>query len=132
MRISKYARRLAKELFTLCRVEGRLEEARVRQVVHRLVTGRPRGYAGILRHFLRLVELDLARRSARVESAHPLPPDIRATLENALNRRHGPALRLAFVENPALLGGLRVRVGSDVYDGSVAGRLASLDARFQT
>lgn len=130
MRISKQARRMAKELFTLCRVEGRLDEARVREVVRRLVTSRPRGYAGILRHFQRLVELDLARRSARVESAHPLPPDIRMTLENALNRRHGPDLQIAFMENPALLGGLRVRVGSDVYDGSVAGRLAALAARF--
>ncbi len=130
MRISKQARRVAKELFTLCRVDGRLEENRVREVIRWLVARRPRGYAGIARHFQRLVELDLARRSARVESAVPLPPELRDTLASTLDRRHGPGLQFAFTENPALLGGLRVRVGSDVYDGSIAGRLAALAARF--
>jgi F-type H+-transporting ATPase subunit delta len=130
MRISKQARRLAKELFTLCRVDGRLDEDRVRAVLRRLVAARPRGYVGIARHFQRLVELDLARRRALVESAAPLSPELRSALEQALERRHGPGLRFLFAENPALLGGLRVRVGSDVYDGSIAGRLAALAARF--
>lgn len=130
MRISKQARRVAKELFLLCRQDGRLDENRVREVIRRLVVERPRGYAGIVRHFQRLVELDLARRSARVESAAPLPPDLQGTLASALDRRHGPGLQFTFTENPALLGGLRVRVGSDVYDGSIAGRLAALAARF--
>lgn len=130
MRISKQARRVAKELFTLCRVDGRLDENRVREVARWLVSRRPRGFAGISRHFQRLVELDLARRSALVESAAPLPPELRGTLLSALDRRHGPGLRVTFTENPALLGGLRVRVGSDVYDGSIAGQLAALAARF--
>jgi F-type H+-transporting ATPase subunit delta len=37
---------------------------------------------------------------------------------------------LSFVVNPSLLGGLRVQVGSHIYDGSVAGRLAALNESF--
>lgn len=130
MRLSKQARRVAKELFALCRVDGRLDEDRVRAVIPRLAAARPRGYVGIARYFQRLVALDLARRSARIESALPLPPDLREQIAAHLTRRHGPGLEFVYVPNPDLLGGLRVRVGSDVYDGSVAGRLAALAARF--
>lgn len=132
MRISKQARRIAKELFTLCRVDGRLDEDRVRAVVGRLVSTRPRGYAGILHHFKHLVELDFARRAARVESAFPLPAELRQGVQTSLTRRYGAGLHFTFLEKPELLGGLRVQVGSDVYDGTVAGRLAALAARFQT
>lgn len=132
MRISKQARRIAKELFTLCRVDGRLDEARVRLVVERLVSTRPRGYAGILHHFKRLVELDFARHAARVESAFPLPAELRQDVQASLSRRYGTGLHFTFLEKPELLGGLRVQVGSDVYDGTLAGRLAALAARFQT
>lgn len=132
MRISTQARRLAKELFTSCRVDGRLDETRVRTVVARLVSARPRGLVGILHHFKHLVELDLARRSARIESAFPLPADLRQRVQNTLARRYGPDLNFTFIEKPELLGGLRVQVGSDVYDGTLAGRLATLTARFHT
>jgi F0F1-type ATP synthase delta subunit len=36
-----------------------------------------------------------------------------------------------FAVDPALIGGLRIQVGSDVYDGSIRARLATLDARLQ-
>ena len=42
----------------------------------------------------------------------------------------GIALNLSFGENPALIGGLRIKVGSDVYDGSVQARLAALEETF--
>jgi F-type H+-transporting ATPase subunit delta len=47
-----------------------------------------------------------------------------------LNRKYGAGLNIAFTQNPALLGGLRVQVGSDVYDGSVRARLDALRELF--
>ena len=65
-----------------------------------------------------------------VESAAPLPDDLRdAACVADLTRMYGPALETSFSENPALIGGMRIKVGSDVYDGSVARRLAALEAR---
>jgi len=130
MRITKHAKREAKDLFTACIVNGQLQPQRVRDAVATVIRLRPRGYAAVLQHFKHLVELDLARRMARVQSATPLEPDLRGSLEANLTRTYGAGLDLTFVENPALIGGLRVQVGSDVYDGSIQGRLAALAASF--
>jgi F-type H+-transporting ATPase subunit delta len=130
MKISKQARRDAKQLFRNCLANGLLDENRVRQTVQAVIDRKPRGYVGILSQFERLVKLDLARRSARVESASVLTPDQQATVQADLARRYGQGLNVTYAQNPALLGGLRIQVGSDVYDGSVRARLESLREAF--
>ena len=130
MKASKQARREAKQLFRLCLVNGLLEEKRARQVVQQIVAAKPRGYLATLSYFQRLVELDCARHTAKVESALALPADLQASVQTGLARVYGPGLTASFAENPALIGGMRIRVGSDVYDGSVQGRLAALEQSF--
>src|SRR5690242_16318436 len=126
MMIPKQARREAKGLFRACQVDGLLDENRARQAVQKVVAAKPRGYLAVLSQFARLVKLDLQRRTGRIESATPLTPDLQAGIRSSLARQYGPHLNLSFGQNPALLAGLRVQVGSDVYDGSVAGRLKRL------
>jgi F-type H+-transporting ATPase subunit delta len=128
MKVSKQARRDAKELFQACRADGSLDEAKVRQVVQQVIAAKPRGYLAILNHFQRLVKLDLDRRTARVESALPLAEPQQASIRTNLARRYGDGLVFAFQPNPGLIGGLRVQVGSDVYDGSVQARLGELES----
>ena len=130
MKITKQARRDAKHLLRLCLVNGLLNEIRVREVVQQVIQRRPRGFRAILSHFGRLLKLEIARRSARVESATVLAPDFQAAVQSNLGRVYGPGLELSFTENPALIGGIRVQVGSDVYDGSVRARLAALQQAF--
>jgi F-type H+-transporting ATPase subunit delta len=130
MRISKQARRDAKVLFRACVVNGVLDEAKVRVVTQKVVVSKPRGYFGILNHFQRLVKLELARRSARVESAVALSADLQAGVQAGLEKLHGPGLVFDFRQNPALIGGMRIKVGSDVYDGSVQARLNALVESF--
>src|SRR5579862_4132481 len=130
MKISKQARREAKGLFRSCLVNGLLDDNRVRQAVEQVITAKPRGYIAILSHFQRLVKLDLDRRNARIESAVPLGPDLQASVQSSLGRVYGPGLNVAFVQNPALIGGMRIKVGSDVYDGSIQARLAALEQSF--
>ena len=71
MKISKQARRDGKGLFTNCKVNGVLDENRVRQTVSAVIAQKPRGYMGILSHFQRLMKLEIERRTAAVESAAP-------------------------------------------------------------
>jgi F-type H+-transporting ATPase subunit delta len=130
MKATKKNRREATQLFRLCLVSGVLDENRARQVVQHIIAARPRGYLAMLSHFQRLVRLDCARHTAKVESAQALAPALRASVEAGLARAHGPGLSTSFAENPALIGGMRIRVGSDVYDGSVQGRLAALAQSF--
>jgi F-type H+-transporting ATPase subunit delta len=128
MKISKQARRDAKELFQACRTKGVLDEAKVREIVQRVIQAKPRGYIPILSHFQRLVKLEVERRTAHIESPVPLEQAQQAAIKANLSRRYGGGLTFAFAQNPNLLGGLRVQVGSDVFDGSVEARLAELSA----
>jgi F-type H+-transporting ATPase subunit delta len=130
MKVTKQARRGAKELFRSCVVGGLLEENRVRQAVQQVLQTKPRGFLAILTHFLRLVKLDIERRTARVESAVPLASDLQTQIQTSLARSYGKGLDISFAQNPELIGGVRIRVGSDVYDGSVQGRLAELQESF--
>jgi F-type H+-transporting ATPase subunit delta len=130
MKISKQARREAKVLFRSCLVNGLLQENRAREAVRRVLEAKPRGYLGILSHFERLLKLDVARRTARIESAAWLAADLQASVQASLARVYGPGLDVSFAQNPALIGGMRIKVGSDVYDGSVQARLAALRESF--
>jgi F-type H+-transporting ATPase subunit delta len=130
MKITKQSRREAKELFRSCVVGGLLEENRVRQAVQQVLQTKPRGFLAILTHFLRLIKLDIERRTARVESAVPLATDLQTQIQTSLARSYGKGLDISFAQNPELIGGVRIKVGSDVYDGSVQGRLAELQESF--
>lgn len=130
MKISKQARRDGKALFNACKVNGALDEPRVRQAVGAVIAQKPRGYVAILSHFQRLVKLDFERRTARVESATALNGALQESVKSNLVARYGGGLNVSFAVNPALIGGLRVQVGSDVYDGSVQARLAGLETNF--
>jgi F-type H+-transporting ATPase subunit delta len=130
MKTTKRARREAKQLFRVCTVNGLLDENRVRRVVQHVVAAGRHDCLAILSHFGQLLKLDLARRTATIESAVPLPADFQAAVEARLTRLYGPGLTTAFAHHPALIGGLRIQVGSDVYDGSVRARLATLERSF--
>ena len=130
MKISKQSRRDAKTLFGVCRPNGTLDEDRVRQTVTAVIAQKPRGYVATLTHFQRLVKLDLERRTARVENAVESSPELMDSIKANLSQRYGSGLNVSFGVNPALIGGVRIKVGSDVFDGSVAARLAALENTF--
>ena len=130
MKTAKQAQRDAKQLFRLCLAGGSLDEDRARRVVRGLVgAGRP-GALPVLSRLQRLLRLDRTKHSAEVTSAVPLPADIRAALEAGIARVYGPGIVTVFAEDQALIGGVRVAVGSDVYDGTVRGALATLETQF--
>ena len=107
-----------------------MDAGRVRQAVGLLVEKKPRGFHGILQHLQRLVKLDEASRSARVESAVPLGQAQQEDVRNSLNRLKGGDVTVEFATNPGLIGGMRVKIGDDVYDGSVKTRLTALSDNF--
>ena len=130
MKITKQSRRDAKQLFRSTLVNGQMDEGKVRSVVKIVLEQKPRGYMAILGHFTRLVKLEQDRRAAKVESAVALTPEQQSGVSANLQKMYGNGLNLSFHVNPALVGGLRVKVGSDVFDGSVAARLQELEESF--
>jgi len=111
-------------------VTNLLDEDRVRRTVQYVVAAGRHDGPAILAHFRQLLKLELARRTATIESATPLPADVRVAVEAGLTRLYGPGLSTALAERPALIGGLRIQVGWDVYDDSVRARLDTLQKSF--
>src|SRR5437016_13753583 len=99
MKITKQARRDAKQLFRSCLLNGLLDENRVRQVVQQVIAQKPRDYMAILTHFQRLVKLDVARRTARIESAMELPENLHVGVQANPARTDGPGLTVSFAQN---------------------------------
>jgi len=130
MKIGKQARRDAKDLFLACRRDGVLDETRVRQTVTQVLASKPRNYLAALTHFQRLVELDIQSRTVHIENAVPTSESLMADLKTSLTGRYGAGLDFQFFVDPTLIGGLRIRIGSDVFDGTVKSRLADLETRF--
>ncbi len=129
MKISKEVRRSSRQLFRACLTDGRIDEARVRQVVEKVSAAKPRGFLSILEAFSQLVRGEIERQRAVVESATELTADLQSSLKSSLSQKYGRELSLEFHVKPELLGGIRVKVGSDVWDGSVKARLEALKAQ---
>jgi F-type H+-transporting ATPase subunit delta len=130
MKTTRQIKREAKRLFHFCLVDGLLDGDRTRQVVQRIIDARRRGGLALLLCFWRLVKLERARHTAEVESAVAVPADLRSSIQAGLERAYGPGISASFVHNPGLIGGMRIKVGSDVYDGSLRARLAELKKNF--
>ena len=130
MKISKVAAATARRLFGLCQTGGRLDETKLRTVIDRLVESKPRDYRAILTAIQRLTRLELERREVTVESAIEVDAATRERVVAGLVKQYGPGLNVQYQVTPALLGGLRIRVGNDVFDGSVKGRLDRLADAF--
>ena len=130
MKISKVAAATARRLYGLCQVNGQLDDSRLRALVSKLIETQPRDYRAILAAIQRLTRLEMARREVLVESATVLTATEGQRISTGLAKDYGDKLTIRFVNNPDLLGGLRIKVGDDVLNGSVKGRLDRLSKAF--
>jgi F-type H+-transporting ATPase subunit delta len=126
MKINKETRQLSKELLRASFTKGQLESSRVASIVKSLIEKKPRNYIQVLEAYKRLLRLEVEKRTATIETATELPPDSAAQIVANLKRKYGNDLAARFVVNKDLLGGMRIRVGSDVWDSSVRNRLHRL------
>jgi len=127
MKLSKEARKACKSLFLGSFTEGKLDEAKVRTVVNEVATRKPRHYLEILEGYQRYIRLELARRHAIIESATELERGTRDKLRRALKAKYGDDLTTEFTVTPDLIAGLRIKIGSDVWDNSLQDRIARLE-----
>lgn len=126
MRGSKQIQQFARQLFQLSLVDGRLSVAQVEGVLAYLEKHPPAKPVAVLQAYRRLVAAEVARNQAIVEHAGPVADGLLKSIEGAMSQRyHRPVTAIA-KPTPALLAGLRVRVGDDVYESSVAGQLTAL------
>ena len=126
MKINKETRQLSKGLLRASFTDGQLDGGRVSSLVKSLIEKKPRHYIQVLEAYQRLLRLEVEKRTATIETATELSPDSGAQIVANLKRKYGSDLAANFVVNKDLLGGMRIRVGSDVWDSSVRNRLHRL------
>jgi F-type H+-transporting ATPase subunit delta len=106
--------------------DGQLDPGRISSLVDSLIAQRPRNYVDVLKNYRRLLRLELQKHHATIETASEVDPAIRTEIVANLKNKYGNDLATEFQVDPQLLGGMRIRVGSDVWDGSVRNRLERL------
>jgi F-type H+-transporting ATPase subunit delta len=126
MKINKEVRQISREMLRGSFTDGQLDRGKIASVVQSLVDKKPRHTIEILQNYKRLLRLEIEKRHAKIESASQLAPEAAVDVVEKLKRRYGGDLTTEFKVDPALLGGMRVRVGSDVWDGTVRSRLQRL------
>lgn len=126
MKINKEIRRLSRGMLRASFTDGQLDPGRIASLVDSLIARKPRHYIEVLKNYRRLLRLELEKRRARIDTAGPVDSAISSELIANLKKKYGSDLTTEFVVNPELLGGMRIRVGSDVWDGTVRNRLERL------
>jgi F-type H+-transporting ATPase subunit delta len=126
MKINKEIRRVSKQLLRASFTDGQLDQGKIMSLIESLISKKPRYYIAIVENYKRLLRLEVEKRHAQIESANEISPEVSSKIVSSLKRNYGNDLSAAFVVNPELLGGIRVRVGSDVWDGTVRNRLQRL------
>lgn len=132
MKISREARKQAKAMFLASLKAGKPDALLVRNAAKKLLDARPRGYLAVLKEYHRRIRLELSKRHAVIESATELDALTRYHIEHDLKAKHGTDTTFEYRINPALIAGFRARVGNDLLDGTVRGRLDRLASELQS
>jgi F-type H+-transporting ATPase subunit delta len=126
MKINREIRQLSREMLRASFTDGQLDPGRIASLVDSLIARKRRRYIDVLKNYRRLLRLELEKRQAKIESAKEMDSATSSELVRNLKKRYGSDLTTEFIVNPDLLGGMRIRVGSDVWDGTVRNRLERL------
>jgi F-type H+-transporting ATPase subunit delta len=126
MSAHKKTQQLARQLFKLSFVDGRLSQEQVGGVLEYVEKTAPAHPLAVLKVYQRLVATEVARNQAVIEHAGDVSPQTLQGIASALSRKYNRPVSAVARANPGLLAGLRVRVGDDVYENSVSGQLSQL------
>ena len=130
MKVNKEIRQLSRDLLRGSFTDGQLDQGRVSSSIESLIGKKPRNLVKILNEYKRLLRLEVEKRQAKIETASELDPETRSQIAGNLKRKYGQDVTTDFIVNPGLLGGMRIRVGSDVWDSTVRNRLERLQQQF--
>jgi F-type H+-transporting ATPase subunit delta len=126
MRADKKTKALAKQLFKLSVVNGAVSPEQVAGVLGYVEKTAPRNSLGLLKLYRQTIVTELAKSRALVEHAGPISDGTLRLIEGAMTQKYKRQVTATAKPNARLLAGVRIRIGSDVYESTVAGQLATL------
>ncbi len=118
--------RLAKKLVELSKDNGVVTEAKVGEVLAALKQVQHRHHLTVLKTFLGYLRREIALQTAVVSTPGALSDDALKAIETTYSNMYGRPVSAVTQQDTSLIAGVRVRVGDDVYDASVAGHLQRL------
>lgn len=116
----------AKKLVELSKDNGVVTEEKVAEVLAGLRKVNHSRHLSILKTYLTYLRREVALQTAVVSTPQALSPEAIKVIEASYTKIYGRPITASVRQDPSLIAGLRVRVGDDVYDSSVAGRLQRL------
>jgi F-type H+-transporting ATPase subunit delta len=126
MKLNKEIRQLSRKMVQASFTDGQLDPGSITSLVDSVIREKPRDYISVLKNYKRLLRLEVEKRHATIETASDVDSAMRSEIVANLKSKYGDDLTTDFHVDPQLLGGMRIRVGSDVWDGSVRNRLQRL------
>ena len=123
---NQQVQQLARQLFKMSVVDGELSADRVAGVLQYVEKHRPAHSLALLKTYQRLVAAEIARGQAVVAHAGSLNDSVLAGIAAAMTTKYRRKITGVSRRDDSLLAGLRVRVGDDVFESSVASQLAQL------
>jgi F-type H+-transporting ATPase subunit delta len=128
MRPSRKSLQLAKQLLNLSLQDGQISAERVQGVLAYVSAHPPRQPLAVLRRYQRLVAAQIARNQAVVQHAGAVDGSLLRGIESAFSQQYQRPITATARPEPSLIAGLRIRIGDDVYESSIASQLAALAA----
>jgi F-type H+-transporting ATPase subunit delta len=110
-------------------LDGKASEQTISIVRHLVQQPRGRRVGELMRFGMSIVADQAGRAVATVTSATPLAAAQIERLARSLTTQYGRGLRINQVIDPTIIGGVRIQIGDDVIDGSVATKIN--DLRYQ-
>ena len=118
--------KLAKKLVELSKDNGVVIESKVSEVLAGFRQVQHRHHLAVLKTFLSYLRREVALHTAVVATPVELSSDALGAIEAQFSKLYNRPVNAVTQQDTSLIAGVRVRVGDDVYDASVAGRLHRL------
>jgi len=126
MKRDKKINQFAKRLAELSKEDGVVTEARVNEVLAGLKQSAPRNHLPLLKTYLTVLRREIARQTALIRTPGALAPEAIGAIEASFTKLYDRPVRARVEPDTSLIAGVTIRVGDDLYDATVAGRLKRL------
>jgi F-type H+-transporting ATPase subunit delta len=119
--------KLSRQLARLILDGGEASLPELKPALERILSGRSGPAARVfLKDFRKEVERQLRARTLVIESASELPENVVESVREQFQKNHEKTLQVTTRVNPSLIAGIKVQLGDDIYDATVANQLLSL------
>ncbi len=127
MKLTQEVRLSAKRLFKLAVAGDKINEERILAIVDDVLKRKPRHYIPILKRFVALLKFEIEKQTLTISSAKKMEQSEIHQIVAAMNRLFSQVNYIRSEIDPSLIGGLKIKLGSNVWDDSVRGRLQKVE-----